>query len=423
MKILYALHQFFPLHYTGTERLTLDIAKQIQRMGNFVSVLTYEPSSPLEKSPSSKVLYKADSTRDDGFEKLDNNLKKKEYQIDTIPVISFKHVKHTWGFQIFDQHMEKFLPEIIKKFDIIHFTHPMRFASALKTCKQLGKQTILTLTDPWLLCPRGLITTDFQLCDGPDEGRKCMSLCHYDKEVLSRYENAKFFFDNIDIVVAGSRFLQHTFRDNDWKRKIELIPFSIDHSHIKRNGDPKELVFAFMGTLIWHKGIHVLIEAFKKVENKNIKLKIFGRGDERDPYIKDLINSAESDSRVEFCGTFNYEDLPNVMKEISIMVIPSTYKDNFPLVMQLSLAYGKPVIASKIGGMPEVIKDGINGILFEPGNSEQLAKIIYSLSENPQKILNLKKGINPPPRIEEEALRYENLYRELLKGDSDKHPS
>ena len=52
MKILYILHQFFPLHHTGTERLTLDIAKQIQRMGNYVSVLTYEPSSIPKKLES-----------------------------------------------------------------------------------------------------------------------------------------------------------------------------------------------------------------------------------------------------------------------------------------------------------------------------------------------------------------------------------
>jgi len=409
MKILYVLHQFFPLHHTGTERLTLDIAKQIQRMGNFVSVLTYEPSSPLEKSESSKLLYKADSSKKDGFEPIGNNLKKKEYQIESVPVIAFKHAKHKWGFDIFDEDMEKILPDLIKNFDILHFTHPMRFCNALKICKDFGIPTILTLTDPWLLCPRGLVTSDFQLCDGPDKGRKCMELCHYGKEVLSRYDEAKFFYENVDLIVSGSKYLRQTFLENSWKRKIELNHFSIDYSHVKSKGDPEQLVFGFIGTLIWHKGIHVLINAFKKVKNENIKLKIFGRGDERDPYIKDLINSANDDKRIEFCGTFEYDELPEIMKQISVLIIPSSYKENFPLVMQMSLAYGNPVVASRLGGMPEVIKDGINGYLFEGENVEQLAKIIYNISQNPKIIQDLKKGIKLPPRIEQEALHYENF--------------
>ena len=419
MKILYVVHQFFPLFHTGTERLTLDIAKQIQRMGHFVTVLTYEPIPPIdqldEKSSQNFV-------NSDDFISIDEQVKKKEYQVQTIPVISFKHSKFRMGFQIFDKVLEPYLYDLVKQFDLVHFTHPMRFSSIVKACKEIGKPTVLTLTDNWLLSPRSLLTSDYQLCDGPNEGKKCMELCHYGEEVLTRYQEAKLFFDNIDYVVAGSEFLRQTFWNNNWKRKIELNPFSVDYSNVKIDGEPSELVFGFIGSLIWHKGPHVLIEAFKQVKNKKIKLKIYGKGDERDPYLKDLKDSAKNDSRIEFCGTFDYADLPKVMKEISVLVIPSTYKDNFPLVMQTSLAYKKPVIGSKIGGIPEVVKDGINGHLFEPGNVEQLARIIFSLSEN-NKIQELKDGIIFPPRIEEEALRYENLYRQLLSLSEKKDSS
>ena len=415
MRILYVLHQFFPLHHTGTERLTLDLAKQIQRMGNYVSVLTYEPSSPLKKKSESKFLIEGDPSTKDGFSKLDNYIKKREYQIETIPVISFKHVEHKLGFKIFDEKLKKHLSEIVKDYDLIHFTHPMRFASLLKICKKLDKPTVLTLTDNWLLCPRGLVTSDHQLCDGPDGGKKCMNMCHYDKEVLARYNDAKFFFGNVDHLVAGSDFVRNTYAENDWNREINLIPFSIDHSHVIPVGDPEETVFGFIGTLIWHKGVHVLVKAFKMVENDKIKLKIFGRGDERDPYIKDLINLAKDDKRIEFCGTFDYQELPEVMKKLSIIVIPSSYKENFPLVMQIGLAYKKPIISSNLGGMPEVIKDGKNGFLFENENIEQLARIIHNLAQNPKEILKIKQNIEPPPRIEEEALLYENIYTSLLK--------
>ena len=100
MKILYVVHQFFPLFHTGSERLTLDTAKQIQRMGNYVSVLTYEPNPPIDKNQKER------KNNDEGFQRLDKNLLKKEYQVETIPVIAFKYAKHTMGFQIFDSNME-----------------------------------------------------------------------------------------------------------------------------------------------------------------------------------------------------------------------------------------------------------------------------------------------------------------------------
>jgi len=417
MKVLFILHQFFPLHHTGTERLTLDLAKQIQRMGNYVTVLTYEPSSPLKQK--SKFLIEPDNTSKDGFSEIDDTLKKKEYQFETIPVVALKYIQHRLGFHIFEDKLKKPLFEIIKNFDVVHFTHPMWFSSALEVCKDLKKPTVLTLTDNWLLCPRGLVTSDTQICDGPEEGKKCKEACHYGDEVITRYDESKLFFENIDHVVAGSNFVRRTFSENKWNREIELIPFSIDHSHVKKVGDPKEIVFCFMGTFIWHKGVHVLIKAFKKVENKKIKLKIYGRGDERDPYIKDLLNLAKDDERIEFCGTFDYSELPEIMADISITVIPSSYKENFPLVMQNSLAYNKPVIASNVGGMPEVIKDGINGFLFEQEDEDQLARIIHEVSQNPEIIEKLKEGIVSPPRIESEALQYENIYRNLLKNQNN----
>jgi len=416
MKILYVVHQFFPLFHTGSERLTLDTAKQIQRMGHFVSVLTYEPNPPLEDSTK-----KSTNNFPHDFKKLDKHLMKKEYQVETIPVIAFKYTKPTLGFRIFDPNMEKHMYDIVKKFDLVHFSHPMFFCSALKACKKLGIPTVLTLSDMWLLSPRSLVTSDYELCDGPKEGKKCMKDCHYDEDILTRYKDAKFFFDNVDRVFASSYFGRRTFLENGWKRKMDVIHYSRDYSNVRLEGEPKETVFGFMGSLIWHKGVDVLIKAFKKVQNEKIKLKIYGRGDEHDPYLKHIQELAKDDNRIEFSGTFVHEDLGKIMKEFSVVVVPSSYRDNFPLVMQESLAHLKPLIGSKNGGIPEAVNDGINGYLFNPGNVDQLTKIIQSISDNPEIIKKLKDGIKLPPRIEAEALRYENVYRELFNKTKSKN--
>jgi len=399
MKILYVVHQFFPRHITGTERLTLNIAKQIQRMGNDVSVLTYEPVS----------------SENESFEELDTQILKKEYLYESVPVMSFKRKISLDGFYIFDLLIEKHLESIIEQFDLVHFTHPMRFASVLNLCMKKNIPTVLTLTDNWLLCPRGLLTVDMNLCDGPEDGMKCVEVCKYNDSILSRYNDAKYFFDNIDCVVSGSKFVKWTFEQNGWKRNIELNEFSMDYAFVEQISSPTEIVFGFIGSLIWQKGLHVLIDAFKKVKNENIRLKIYGKGVDGDFYPKRIKNSIKKDTRIEFCGTFDYSALPSVMEGISVLVIPSVYKEIFPLVMQLSLAYKKPVVASNIGGLPEVIKHDSNGFLFEVGNVDQLAKIISTLAEKPKKLDLLIQSIKLPPRIEEEAFKYEKIYKRLIE--------
>jgi glycosyltransferase involved in cell wall biosynthesis len=403
MKILYVLHQFFPFHHTGTERLTLQLAKQIQRLGNFVSVLTYEPNN----------------LNIEGFEQLDNNVKKREYQFETIPVRSFKHVESNSGMDyVFDPSVERHLTSIVKQFDLVHFTHTQRLGSVLKICKDLKIPTILTLTDNWLLCPTGLLTTEHDLCDGPDEGKKCMSVCRYSEKFLQRYNDAKYFFDNVDRIFSGSEFVRSTFQENGWKRNIELNTFSVDYSYVKPVDENHELVFGFIGSLVWHKGLHVLIQALNQIKDPKIKVKVYGKGAEGDPYATKVLELVKKDHRIEFCGTFEYKDLPQIMKDLSVIVIPSTYKEIYPLVMQLSLAYKKPVIATKIGGMPEVIQDGVNGYLFEIGNVDQLSSIISKISQNPSLVSKIKDNIVSPPRIEEEAFMYENTYRKLINSKS-----
>jgi len=421
MNILYILHQFFPLHFTGTERHTLDIAKHMQRLGHYVTVLTYEPDPPRMKVADSKIWYSEEEyEKEDDFQQVDDYIKKKEYYVESIPVISLKHYTKSNPFEIYQPKLEKYLDDLLSMFHVVHFTHTARLATALWSCKKLNIPTILTLTDHWLLCDRHLVTVDNQLCNGPQAGEKCMTVCNYDQKVVSRYNEAKFFFDNVDRVFAGTNFVRRTFWENGWTKKIELNNFAIDYVHIKEiKQSNEELVFAFIGSFTWNKGLHVLLDAFKKVNSKNIKLKIYGGTGFGNIYAKDTINSlgeinsngiVENDKRIEFCGIFDYNELPKIMKDISVIVIPSVYKEIYPLVMQISLAYKKPVIASDIGGIPEVVHDKIGGFLFPPKDEIKLSKIIQMIADDPKIITSLMQNITPPPRIEEECLIYENAY-------------
>jgi len=306
---------------------------------------------------------------------------------------------------------------------VVHFTHPSRLASALKVCKKLRIPTVLTLTDNWLLCDKNLVTIDKKLCKGPQEGEECMRVCNYGQEVVLRYNEAKYFFENVDRVFSGTNFVRKTFWENGWRKKIELENFAIDFSYVEdQKTSNDQLVFAFIGNFVWNKGLQVLIEAFKKVNDKKIKLKIYGNTDTANQYARQTINLlggirpdgiANSDERIEFCGTFDYKELPSIMKNLHVIVIPSVYKEIYPLVMQTALAFKKPVIASDIGGIPEVIHHEINGFLFPHGDHDELARTIQMIVDDPKILDRMKKNIATPRKIEEECVTYDNAYRDF----------
>jgi len=401
MKILYLVHQFFPKHYTGTERFTLDLAKQMQRMGHYPTVLTYEPSPEV-----------------DGFKKLTDKMLFKRYSYHSIPVFALRHAGPADISSVFDPAIEEAFKKLGLECDLVHICHPMWLSSSARVCKTAGIPVVMTLTDAWLLCPRTLIDSGFRLCDGPESDEQCMSLCKL--KTKRRYEDAKLLYYMVDEVTAASRFLPTLFERNGWNRRFRTIPHSIDYRYVRRSRTPpeKKITFAFIGSLAWHKGAHVLINAFRAVLRGNIALKIYGSPHEQREYFQALLDLAQGDSRIQFLDPFKIENLADIMSNVSVIVIPSVYYENYPLVMLIALAYKVPVIASKIGGMPEVIKQGFNGFLFETGESKELASIITRIAQEPEILGNLRTNITAPRRIEEEALDYENIYRDLIRFSS-----
>lgn len=113
-------------------------------------------------------------------------------------------------------------------------------------------------------------------------------------------------------------------------------------------------------------------------------------------------------------GEFNHQEVANIFKEIDVLVAPSIWQENSPLVIQEAFLSKTPVIASRIGGIPELIKDKENGLLFEPGNPDDLYDKMNILINDPHLIKRLKDGIIPPKSIQENALEIEELY---MKGN------
>jgi len=381
------------------------MAKQMQRMGNSVKVLTYGIADSQDLfSLKGGVLYRT-------------------YTFEGVPVICVRHkaLPPDHGYRISDDILEEMV-DILKneKIDVMHVAHPMRLSAAISAARQIGIPVVLTITDFWLLCARGrFFKPDYSLCNSPEDGHKCRLQCGVDDSIFARYKNAKEIFDTVDARIAPSRFLIEIFKTNQWDKPIFHVNHGVDYRYVaprKKVKSPGVTVnFAYMGVVGKFKGIDLLLDSFRKVDSSDIKLYIYGNciGDDGST---DLLHEAENnDHRIKVMGRFEHEDLPSILNQVDITVIPSTTLESYGLVLIESLSYRVPVIASDIvGSAYEFITHEENGLIFSIKNPFELAKIIKQISEEPAIVERLRSNITLPPRLEEEAFTIEKIYKSVL---------
>lgn len=131
-------------------------------------------------------------------------------------------------------------------------------------------------------------------------------------------------------------------------------------------------------------------------------------------YVQKLKHLAKDDSRVLFSGTFPPDKLQNILADLDVLIVPSLCYENTPLVIHFAQAARVAVVATNVGGMNEVVRDGENGFLFEPGNVEQLAKIIESFCHDYSLVDILANRSKPPQSMAEYGDRLERIYGEIL---------
>jgi glycosyltransferase involved in cell wall biosynthesis len=409
VNILLGVHQFFPHHYSGTERYALNLARQLLSMGHGVRVLTYDlKHEARELAPGGRLFMR-------------------EYSYQGIPVTAFSHPEPLdFRFDLCNEAFAEETRHLLRReaFDIYHCAHPLFIGGSLKAARAARIPTVLMLTDYWLLCPLSiLLRVDNTLCEGPDGGRNCLRYCFNgmtQADFDRRIEQALELFACADAVLAPSLFLNGAFRFNRFPgaHRIALSRHGFDYSGIAKKTaralNPDRITLGYIGTLQFHKGVHVLVEAFRKVSSPQLRLEIWGGCFHEIEYEAHIKRLAEGDSRIRFRGIYDHEELPQIMESIDVVVVPSVWYENAPLTISSSHAFGIPVIASDVGGMSEMVVDGENGLTFRAGDPDSLAEQLERVASSPLLLTRLQEGIVPPPRLEEEAFWMERLYRSLL---------
>jgi glycosyltransferase involved in cell wall biosynthesis len=178
--------------------------------------------------------------------------------------------------------------------------------------------------------------------------------------------------------------------------------------------------FAYFGQLNPFKGIKVLVDAVIRIPSDiwaDSILYVFGGNLEHQPEdfqtsVKELFRIAGR--RLRFMGPYKSPDLPNLIREVDWTIVPSTWWENAPVVIQEAFHHGRPIIASDIGGMAEKVRDGIDGLHFRVSNPESLAEAMTRAIREPELWERLHRGVRPPTSSARAAEQHVELFGRLL---------
>ena len=181
---------------------------------------------------------------------------------------------------------------------------------------------------------------------------------------------------------------------------------------------PSDVVFGFIGGVGFYKGVHQLVKAYvglPEAMKERSRLDIFGKYDQSylDAIVTTYLQDEKDASRVTFHGRFTAEDIPGITNQVDISVLPSLCADTAPQTIFESFNAGLPIIAPRVGGFPDFISDGVNGLLYPAGSVSGLQKCLQTILEDVSIIGRLQERIPRTKTISENVQELLQVYDTL----------
>jgi glycosyltransferase involved in cell wall biosynthesis len=418
MRIAFTVHKFPPESLGGVEIYAEGLARTLAGTGHDVHVFYPSFAAPSEgrlDGPDGVHLWRVPlpaSRTSEG------------------PVPQFWHTFRDLGIEAaFRRFLAAVRPEIV------HFQHVQGFSARLISLAK-GRPRVVTLHDYWFFCMNSqLIRPDQAMCGGPRLGWNCVDCATVRPDLRSfrrlrpalalllAYRNGylRRVVRSVDMFISPSEFLRGRYITQGFPaERILTLENGLDAARLcertdfvspKLEGRPH---FGFIGALAWHKGVHVLIEAFNRMP-ADATLTIYGNEGAFPEYVARL-KAEITHPNIRFAGVLDRGYVGTAMRQLDCLVVPSIWYENSPLVIQEAFAVGLPVVASRLGALPEKVHDGITGRLFTPGASAELADVLQTLIIHPEHLAEFRRNIRPGPDIQEHAALMLDIYRRLRQG-------
>jgi glycosyltransferase involved in cell wall biosynthesis len=324
------------------------------------------------------------------------------------------------------------LAELLQSFrpDVVHFHHTLLVGvEALFLVRRVLPEAriVFTLHDYYPICPRDgiMLTTDEnRLCRGAtlDACRRCFPAAPAERFVM-RESYIKTAFSLVDMFVAPSRFLRQRFIE--WglaADRIKVVPngrppvVAAPHRPLAAGG--RRNVFGYFGNVTPAKGTALAVAAIGQLDKDEARLRIHGGSPfQAEGFVADFAAAVEkAGDRVTHLGPYTADQMPALMASVDWVVVPSIWWENAPLVIQEAFQHRRPVICSDIGGMAEMVQDGVSGLHFARGDAGDLARQMRRAAAEDGLWETLVAGIPEIPSISATAARYRRLFQRLRDG-------
>lgn len=403
LNILHISNLYPPNIVGGAEVVCSDLAEAAARDGHRVTVITTENPKVLED----RGMIREQRNGVDVIRFFPKNL----YWIrdqgnPSVLKKALWHARDGWNThaaEVVGRLLDEIRPDIMHTHNIDGFS-PVVWAEARKR----GIPVVHTSHDLHLVCPRAtLIRRSGEICK--DAPLPCQL---YRKWYSHRTTDVRRF-------CSPSQFLLDVHQEMGMSaEKFEVVRNGIPMPWLEApraqedRKAPSPLRLFFMGQLGRHKGIDTVIDAIRLLPlDVPVELEIAGKGD-MESYVLDAITQ---DPRIRYHGFVRGDEKYALMSSADLFVIASTYYDNAPLSIIEAYGFGVPVLASRIGGLPEMVVDGRTGRLFEPGDAAALADLIRSLASDPSVLAPMRaaaSGEVPKYTVQAMYERYAAIYRE-----------
>ena len=242
------------------------------------------------------------------------------------------------------------------------------------------------------------------------------------RDIDERLAAAQRVFAGVDLFVAPSPSIAAEFqRLGVDHAKIRISDYGFVPL-LRRPGSGRHerrdpLRIGYVGTLVWHKGVHVLLDAVRGLPSASFEVKIFGSPHVFPDYSASLRAQAAG-MPVRFMGAFDRHQAADIYAQIDVLVVPSLWLENSPLVIHEAFMAGIPVVGARMGGITDLVDDGRTGLLYDSASTVELEAALHRLIEHPEQLRELAAGVRAHPRIksiEDDAHEWEAAYADVLR--------
>ena len=385
-------------HYLkgGSEKYYFDLAKLLKRHGHEVAFFSMKDEKNIKTDCKEYFVENSDMNSKNVFKALD--------------VIYSKKNK-----KAMEEALDDFKP------DIVHLNNFQRqlSASIIKPIKKRHIPIVFTAHDLQAICPAiVMLDSEKNICDKCMNGKyincvkkKCVKNSSL-KSLLGAIEGKyyrwnKIYSKKIDKIIAPSEYFKEMFiKDGIDSDRVEVLHNSIDVKNYDVDIDDKGYAF-YYGRLSKEKGIYNLLKAMLSIKDR--RLFVAGDGPEKGN-IEQFINENNMNDRVELLGFLDSKKIKEYVRKARVVIVPSICRENCPYSVLETLAMGRPIIGSNLGGIPELVKDGEYGYVYN--NIEELTEKMKKLLD--EKDLSEKMGKNAKNSAIEKFSR-DTYYNKILK--------